>query len=301
MKPTSKRLLFAFFLLLAFAVVVIADSQSAAQLTSNALSKEAEGTAVKTKSADVLNEDSLTVAKKSQAPKKKKAPKKADEPEPVEASTYDVEGKCKQFGALVNRAEQERASSRKVSESTKQEITALKSEIAAYYREKAEEAKIASRPDLVSLYEASGRKIEVIGAVAIKDEITKADIDAVNAATGPENTQFNAILKKTDKSKVTAEQKTYLKQRSEVYFQDSLQYFMSLLNVVLSLVNQAHGAVTNPVGAGIGCATATVARVATGGGVLPPEIEMLRTLSGLLQANVSAYKETVANLKAITD
>lgn len=303
MKPTSKRLVFAFLLLLAFAVVVIADSQSAAQLTSNALSKEAEGTAVKTKSADVLNEDSLTVAKKSQAPKKKKAPKKADEPqsEPVDAASYDIEGKCRQFGGLVNKAEQERASSKKVSESTKQEITSLKNEIAGYYREKAEEAKIVNRPDLVSLYESSGRKIEIIGAVAIKDEITKADIDAVNAATGPENTNFNAILKKTDKSKVTAEQKTYLKQRSEVYFQDSLQYFMSLLNVVLSLVNQVHGAVADPVGAGIGCATTAVVRVASGGSVLPPEIEMLRTLSGLLQANVSAYKETVANLKAITE
>jgi hypothetical protein len=70
MKPTRKRLLFALLILLGFAVVVIADSQSAAQLTSNALSKEAEGTAVKTKSADVLNEDSLVSKKKAEAPKK---------------------------------------------------------------------------------------------------------------------------------------------------------------------------------------------------------------------------------------
>jgi hypothetical protein len=214
---------------------------------------------------------------------------------------YDIEAKCKQFGGLVNKAERERESTKQVSQSTKQEITALKDEITGYYREKSEEAKIVSRPDLVSLYEASGRKIAAIGAVAVKDVITKADIDAVNAATGPENTQFNAILKKTDKSKVTAEQRTYLKQRAEVYFQDSLQYFMSMLNVVLSLVNQVAGAVNDPVGAGIGCATTTIVRMAQGGSLLPPEIEMLRTLSGLLQANVAAYKETVANIKAITD
>jgi len=304
MKPTRKRLLFALFILFAFAVVVVADSQSPAQLTSNALSKEAEGTAVKTKSADVLSADSLTTKKKADAPKKKAQPKKipgAPAEEPMVTADYDIEQKCSQFGQLVNRAEQERSSAKKVSEGTKSEINALKAEINAYYRDKAEEATIIGRPDLVSLYESSGRKINAIGNVAVKDVITKADIDAVNAATGPENNNFNAILKKTDKSKVTAEQRTYLQQRAAVYFQDSLQYFMSMLNVVMSLINQVAGAVSDPVGAGIGCATTTIIRAAQGGSLLPPELEMLRTLSSLLNANVAAYKETVANIKALTD
>jgi len=282
-----KKLLFALFLLGAFAVMVVADGTTQAkekQLT--AYQKDSENTETKLKGA-------LTLTSKAKVKEEKKAPKK-----PVAAKAKPAA---------------------KPTPSPSQKYPKLDARSAKYvvdcdrriqvYTEAAEKARETGDEDLAQLYIAAAAKERLKRAAILKEEPGKEENQAIQDATKKESEVFNRIVKNTDRDQLTAEDKTYLRnqvisplERSTIFFQQFIDNALKpLLNQFLgspqAIMNTASTIHTIASG---GCATPSAA-VNTGMVVASFVIPLVRSLVDLVQFYVADTQQTVTNLNYLVN
>ncbi len=328
LKTLRLRTLLAVFLLLALCVGVVAQSMREAQLAQEADAREIQNTGTFVATDNVLSTEDVDKAKVKKAEAKKKKSKKkktkktqakaqqeeqaatepaaAESTEPevsidsLEAMNINIDREFDTFVNLTKKADQERMSSKKVSDNTKLKINETRDKIVAYCKNKVDAAQLANDPDQVAFYDNVAKQITARAAAACSNTRDKDAIDKEQGYTEAKNKAFNRILQKKKPSQISPRQKAYLEQRTIVILEENMQIFLSIISQVLSLINQAHAAVSDPVSYGVGCALSTAVRVASGGSVLPPEIEMLRYLSARLQTNMDDYKAIQNSLYILT-
>ncbi len=324
LKTLRLRTLLAVFLLLALCVGVVAQSMREAQLAQEADAREIQNTGTFVATDNVLSTEDVDKAKvKKAAAKKKKARKKkkakakkkeqtvaaaasAESAEPavsidsLEAMNINIDREFDTFVRLTKKADQERISSKKVSDNTKLKINETRDKIVAYCKNKMDAAQLANNPDQVAFYDNVSKQITARAAAACSNTRDQEALDKAQSYTEAKNKAFNRILQRKKPSQITPRQKAYLERRTIVILEENMKIFLSIISQVLSLINQAQAAVSDPVSYGVGCALSTAVRVAAGGSVLPPEIEMLRYLSSRLQTNMDDYKAIQNSLYILT-
>ncbi len=217
-----------------------------------------------------------------------------------DAMNIDIDREFNTFVSLTKKADQERMSSKKVSASTKTKISETRDKIVAYCKNKMDEAQLANKPDQVAFYDNVAKQITARAKAASSDARDEKAEEDMQRYTEAKNKAFNRVLQSKKASEVTPKQKAYLEQRTLVIMEENMKIFLSIITQVLSLINQAHAAVSDPISYGVGCALSSAARMASGGSILPPEIEMLRLLSSRLQTNMDDYKAIQNSLYILT-
>jgi hypothetical protein len=310
------RFWIALLLILSVSAIVIATGMTPSQVGSTAMSQEIKDTSTKQLAIASLTETPAKLKPKSEAASEEKKSKKrkskkqeaeqassADAPAgaPGAMSAQEIDVLNQRLAALIQQAENERTASKTVSKATKDEMNKIKDTLIAEYKAKAEEAKIAGNPDVVLFYESGAKKLEVVVAAVSRDAYQSADFDNLGKNLQPESVALNNVLRKTDKSKVTKEQTDFLRARIVTAYVESMQVTMIILGQILSLINQVSHAVNDPTSFAIGCALQMAVRAAQGqNAFIPPEIEVIRTLSPVLKMKKKIYKETIILLSDLT-
>lgn len=288
MKGYRKKLLAALLLLVAFAVVVVADGTTQAKENQlAAYQKDTENTESKLKAASLLSskskptvkEDKKPAAKKAQA---KPAPAAEAKPKPAPASKYpglDAQT-AKYVGECDYRIE-------------------LYTESAAKAREDGDES-------LAQLYLAAAAKERAKRDAVIKPDPGKEENLAVQEAAKAESAAFTVIVDNTDKEQLTAEDKQYLRQEVITPLQASTIFFENLINHALKpLLQQLLGdpiAIVNTAASihslatGGGCAHSPASAVSTGVAVASFVIPLIRSLIDLVQYLNQDTQQTVTRL-----
>ena len=292
MKKAKLKLFMAIVLVLLLAVAVVAVMQSGSQLVAAAGQQEVKDTRTKDLALDALASAKVKKAKPA-SPKKPSAKpgETAAEPAAVAAS---AEQKHQELAALIDQAERERGAAKKVAEPTKSSILKLKDELVGYYRAKAEDSAVAAEPERVAFYEAAAKKIEAVALTATKDAVLPADVETIGRTSAPETRAFNTVLKKTEKSSVSADQKNFLYDHVAMPLLRSLNIFLSLFNTAQSLAQQSQS--PSPGAAGAGCST--TARTAPA--PASADLGLLQALLGLFQNTIQGYRETLFALQDLT-
>lgn len=312
------RFWIALLLILSVSALVVATGMTPSQVGSTAMGQEIKDTSTKQLAIASLTETPAKLKPKSEASseekkgKKKKSKKQEAEAEqtasadapagaPGAMSAQEIDALNQRLAALIQQAENERTASKAVSKATKDEMNKIKETLIAEYRAKAEEAKIAGNADVVLFYESGAKKLEVVVAAVSRDAYQSADFDNLGKNLQPESVALNNVLRKTDRSKISKEQIAFLRQRIVTAYVESMQVTLIILNQVLSLINQVSHAVNDPTSFAIGCAVQMAVRAAQGqNAFIPPEIEVIRTLSPVLKMKKKIYKETIVLLSDIT-
>lgn len=275
-----KKLLLALCILVAFAVMVVADGTTQAkdnQLT--AYQKDSENTEVKLKGALKL---SPKMKAKKKEPKKQVAGRKKAEPKPTASPTQkypNLDAKTAQYVVDCDRR-------------------------IDVYTKAAAEAREAGDQGLAKLYQAAIDKERKKKAAILKPEPSKADNLAVQEAAKKESEAFNSIVSRTDKQQLSTEDKQYLRQQviaplnaSTVFYQSFvdralkplLQQYLGSPGAILSTASTIHSIASG------GCATPSSA-VSTGVAVASFVIPLLRSLIDLVQFLIQDTQQTVTNL-----
>jgi hypothetical protein len=260
-----KKLLLALLILLGFSVVlVIADGATQA--------KEKQVTAYQqdSKNTDVK----LNGALKLSSVKKKEEPKK------------QVSKKAKPKAKVTPAAAETKAADAQTGTYAQQLTKRI-----AIYEEAAQKAREDGDEDLAQLYDAAAAKERVKREAVLKPEPTKADNEAVKAATEKESAAFAKIVQQTDKDALTAEDKAYLRAQVVTPLQQSVDFFQVFLEQALRPLLQqflgspgavmATASTIHTIATG-GCATPSQA-VSTGVAVASFVIPLIRSLINLVE------------------
>lgn len=302
MKRLSKRLVLAILLLLALTVaVVVAVGLRGETCASQASQQMVKNSKEKADALDTLSEGDMkkgkSTAKRSAAKKPKAKPAAAADT--TVASADDLDGATSLFSDAIKRSDDEREKTKKVSDATKKDLAKYKDALVSHYRLRLEDARIGGRPDDVMLYESTIKNIETIAALAAKDSLDNNDVSNLSKSADSEDKQFNSILKKTDKTKLNAEQKMFLKERTAAVFQESVTLFMRLLDQVQGLINELRSTASSPSQMASGCASA-MKSAASGDKMEIPGLGSLQTLLTLFQTSIGNYKATIETIGMLT-
>ncbi len=305
MQRMSRKTLLALLFVLGLIGLVIANGMNATVMASNNNQKSLDSSLEKSKADAMINDlgpdsaKSKGKGKGKTAATKKKAKKPAESAASEDVAADDLDGATAKLKAAIEKAENERQTAKKVSDATKADIARYKDILVAIYKQRAEEARIASLPDSVLMYENIVKKVETVSLIAAKDSLDPADADALNKLTDAEDKQFNVVLKKTDKNALNAEQKAFLRDRTGAFFQETLQFFMKLVEQAQGLINQLRSTGTNPGALAAGCASA-VKSAASGDASAMPELRAVQTLLSLFQMSITNCKDTLAIIGQLT-
>jgi hypothetical protein len=300
MKKHTLKLAIVLFVVLILAAVVVAVMQSGSQILTAASQQEVKDTRTKDLALDALSPAGLKKAK-SPAKTSAKAPSKQEEAAaPAASGTSDDEAadrRHQELARLIEQAQRERDSGKRVGESTKQGILALKNELGDYYRSKASDAAVASSPDRVAFYQAAAKKIEALALAASKDELQPRDAEAIGDYSGPETRAFTAALKKTDRNALSSEQKSLLLNRSATPLVASANAFCSLYTTAMSLAQQLQNVAAGRAMAAPGCSrTAGTGTV----GKPSPDLGLVQAVVSLLRVTILGYRDFLLEMQNLT-
>ncbi len=321
MKTLRWHTLLVIILLLVLCVGVVAQSMREAQLTQEADAREIQNTGTFVATDNMLNAEDVDKAKvKKAATKKKKKQKKKVKAkktgktvatkgvtpaskasiQSIDAMSIDIDREFTAFVTLTRQADKERMNRKKVLPGTKERINEIRDRIVAYCKNKIDAGQLANKPDQVAFYENVARQITARAAASCSSARDAKSMEKFQTYTVAKNKAFNRILDRKKPAEINVRQKAYLEQRTLVILEENMKIFLSIISQVFSLVNQASAAINNPVSYGAGCAMRTTARVASGGSVLPEEIQMLRLLGARLQTNMNDYRRIQDSLYRLT-
>jgi len=306
----SVRFWVAVVLLLSVSAMVVATGMTPSQVATAAMEQEVKDTSTKQLAIENLTATPLKVKPKAAtavADKKDKKRKGKQEADPLQASEptaltpEQVDALNMQLAALIQRAENERMATKAISQSTKSEITQLKDTLGKHYNGKAEDARIAGNADVALFYESAGKKLDVVVNAVLRDKYESADFQGLGKTLEPESIAMNNVLRKVDRSKISKDQIRFLRERVVKSYVESLQVALIILNQIMSLISQVQHALNDPVSFAVGCALTMAVRASQGqNAFIPPEIEVIRNLTPVLQMKKKIYKDTIALLSDIT-